>query len=128
MLDAYHAAVFTIIANGVAAAVWDHVPNDIAEVPCVVVANPQARETSTKVVFDLSVDVFAVGRRQEAGGAAQEVRQLADQVWQVFNGTRAASSNGYVLTVRNLLPRVLSIAGLDCPAYSLTVDSSIATC
>jgi hypothetical protein len=126
----FHAAVVDLIDGNTDTPVWDHVPDDIAEVPCFVVGHPQARETTTRVVFRVSVDVFVIGRRQTAGEPQSEVMALTDWLWTLFNGTRAVKSRNleWVLTVRQLLPRVLSIAGLDCPAYAVTIDSEAATC
>lgn len=128
MLDEFHAAVYSLIDSLTDIGVWDHIPDDVNEVPCVVVGNPQARESNNRVVFLCSIEVFVIGRRQQAGGNSAELRGLVDWLWSAFNGTRAKKSSGYVLTIRNLVPRVLSIAGLDCPAYSVTVDSELATC
>ena len=130
MLDSFHDAVHDLIAGQTSIEVYDHVPDDVASVPCIVVANPGARETNVRVVFRLTVEVFVIGRRQTADDPQGELRELVDWLWTLFNGTRAVKSldQNWVLTIRSLLPRVLSIAGIDCPAYSVTVDSELATC
>jgi hypothetical protein len=128
MLSEFHDAVFALVDGGTNAAVWDHIPDDINELPCVVVGNPLARQTTTRVVFDMGCELFVIGKRSYADGTQAELRALADELWLLFNGTRVTSQDGVLLQVRNLLPRTLQIAGLDCPAYSLTVESSIATC
>jgi len=130
VLVSFHDAVHDFIDSQTDFAVCDHVPDDIASVPCIVVANPGARETNNRVVFRLTVEVFVIGRRQTAGEPQGELRELVDWLWTLFNGTRAVKSldQNWVLTIRSLLPRVLSIAGIDCPAYSVTVDSELATC
>jgi hypothetical protein len=109
-------------------AVWDSIPDDVAEVPCIVVARPSSRQTSTAVVFDLFVDVIVVGRRQEAGGSEAELVDLADDVWTVLGGTRGTKPEGYDLGVVTVDPRTVTIAGLDVPVYVLAVESSAATC
>lgn len=106
---------------------WRVVPNDIAEVPCIVVVRPAARETSVTVVFDLTVDTYVIGRTVDAGGSDDELVALADDVWAAFLGTRGVRGD-IPLEARSLEPRVVSIAGQDLPAYLIVIESSVATC
>lgn len=132
MLTEFRAAVYDYLtaprAGWPIAPVWDVVPDDPAELPCIVVSWPNANETATAVVFDMTLTLFVVGRRPQAGGAEPELTTLADQVWRLFNGTRSTSHAGHSLAVRNVLQQEQTIAGLGYPAYLLTVESSIATC
>ena len=130
MLFEFRSAVVALLRDKLDTPVWDTIPDDVAEVPCLVVARPGADQTSTKVVFDLSLDVFVIGRRQQAGGSEDELVALADDVFLVFGETRSTSSldGEFSLGVVRIDPRVVTIAGLDCPAYVVSVESSAATC
>lgn len=128
MLAEYRAAVADMIVVADIVPVWDVLPDDANELPCAVVGRPAATPTTTAVVFDMVLEVFVIGRRQQAGGSEQELTALADQLWRLFNGTRATNHQGHGLAVRAVFPRVETIAGLEFPAYVLSVESSIATC
>lgn len=130
MLYEFRAAVVSVLADKLATPMWDHVPDDVAELPCLVVARPSATQTTTSVVFDTAVDVIVIGRRQQAGGNEAELITLADDVWTTLGGTRAThgTPSDFVLGVTRVDPRVVTVAGQECSAYVITVESSIATC
>ena len=128
MLAEFRAAVVHVLTDKLDTPLWDIVPDDVAELPCIVVARPSASETTTAVVFDTSVDVIAIGRRQQAGGSEGELVALADDIWQTLGGSRGVRDAEYVLGVVRLDPRVVTVAGQECSAYVITVESSIATC
>ena len=110
-------------------AVWDRLPDDVAELPCVVVGLPGATDTSVAVVYDLSLDVFAIGRRQGAGDSEGELVALADDLWTLLGGTRGIqTTTADVIDVTRIDPRVITIAGLDCSTYVITARLSAATC
>jgi hypothetical protein len=110
-------------------AVHDRVPNDVAELPCVVVGLPGATDTSVSVVYDLSLDVYAIGRRQGADDSEGELVVLADDLWTLLGGTRGAlTATADVIDVTRIDPRVITIAGLDCSTYVITARLSAATC
>lgn len=128
MLADVRAAVYDIVSTADILPVWDVIPDDPNEVPCAVIGRPLAAQTTTAVVFDMVLEIIVVGRRQQAGSSEQELTVLTDQLWVLFNGTRATRHGGYGLAVRSIFPRIESIAGLEFPAYVLSVESSIATC
>lgn len=132
MLTDFRAAVFDYLnaptALGPLAPVWDHMPDDPAEIPCIVVGRPLATPTATAVVFDMALELYVIGRRQQAGGNEAELTALADRVWLAFNGTRGTKHVGLNLAVRSVIPQEQQIAGNNYPAYLLSVESSIATC
>ena len=108
---------------------WDVIPDDVNELPCYVVGRPGGRPANEKIVMDLSLQVFILGRRQQAGGSEDELVALADDVFTALGGTRGTKSpSGEVVTVSRVDPRTLSIAGNDVPAYSIEVTASAATC
>ena len=108
---------------------WDTIPDDVAELPCLVVGRPGSRQTADRVVFDLGLQVFVIGRRQQAGASEDELVALADSVFDALGGTRGAKSpDRQVLTITRVDPRTLTIAGIDVPAYSVEVTASAASC
>src|SRR5882672_9522373 len=123
MLAEFRTAVFELIEAANIAPVWDVIPDDVNELPCVVVARPLTRQTATAVVFDLELELFIIGLRQQAGGSEQGLTVLADQLWLLFNGTRATNNNGYSLGVQSAVPSEQNIAGLGYPAYTMTIES-----
>ena len=130
MLAEFRAEVVAVLAVALPdVAQWDEIPDDIAEVPCLVVGRPGARQTSTAVVFDLDLPVYVIGRRQRAGGAEDELTELADNVLAALGGTRGARApHGLTVAVVRIDPRQLSIAGQECPAYAVQVEASATTC
>lgn len=108
---------------------WPEIPDDVAEVPCVVVGRSGGRTTAQAVVFDLTLVVYVIGRRQQAGQAEDELSTLADQVFLALGGTRGTKGpNGLAIAVTRLDPRSLVIAGQECPAYTVEVEASATTC
>lgn len=130
MLVEFRQAVVDVLTDKLPTptAIWDSVPDDVAELPCIVVARPSSKQTSTAVIFDLAVDVIVLGRRQEAGSAEAELVALADDVWTVLGGTRGNQDGAFDLGVTGVDPRVVSVASNDVPAYVIEVESSAATC
>jgi len=109
---------------------WDVIPDDVAELPCLVVGLPGGRPGAQgPVVFDLDLTVFVVGRRTSAGGSEVELVGLLDEVFTAFGGTRGTRTPaGDVVAVARVDPRVLSVAGLDCPAFTVELEASTTTC
>lgn len=130
MLAELRAAVVAVLKDKLALPIWDIIPDDIAELPCIVVAMPGARETSTAVIFDVTLDVVVIARRQQAGGNEVELVTLADEVWTTLGATRGVrhEPGDLVIAVTRLDPRTITIAGQECPAYIISVESSIASC
>lgn len=130
MLVEFRAAVVEVLKDKLDTPLWETIPDDVAELPCIVVAMPGAVQTSTAVVFDTSVDVVVIGRRQQAGESESELVALTDDVWLTLGATRGTrdAAGAYSLGVVRLDPRVVTVAGQQCSAYVITVESSIATC
>ena len=129
MLSEFRAAVYDLISVAALAPVWDVIPDDPAELPCIVVGRPSAEQTPTAaIVFNVILDVHVIGRRQQAGGSEAELVALADAVWALFRGTRKVTHLAHSLAVRRIDSREQFIAALGYPAYSMAVESSIATC
>lgn len=111
------------------APLWPEIPEDVAEVPCIVVGRSGGRESAQAVVFDLDLIVWVIGRRQKAGGAEDELDLLTDQVFDALGGTKGTKSpNGTVIAATRVDPRVVNIAGQECPASAVAVVASAVTC
>lgn len=129
MLTEFRAAVVDLMTVAAIAPVWDVIPDDAAELPCIVVGRPSAEQTpNAAIVFATVLDLTVVGRRQQAGGMEAELDALADQVWTLFRGTRLTKHLAHNLSVRRIDSREQFIASLGYPAYVFSVESSIATC
>jgi len=108
---------------------WAIIPDDVAELPCIVVGRPGGRPGRERVVIDLTLQVFVLGRRQQAGGNEDELIALVDRVFVALGGTRGTKSpGGEVIAVARVDARTLSVAGIDVPAYSVEAEASAATC
>lgn len=107
------------------------IPDDIAHVPCVVVGRVQSSPAEAAMVFDLSLELYLIGRRQRAddplgldGHLLTDLDGLAD----TFGGTRGITYQSWHLALTDVLPTVVSIAGLEYEAYQMTIESSTSTC
>lgn len=108
---------------------WDVIPQDVNELPCIVVGRPAGRQTSTAVVFDLDLTVFVVGRRQRAGESEDELTGLTDRVFVALGGTRGTKTPAReVIAVTRVDARNIQVAGNEIPAYTLEVEASATTC
>ena len=130
MLSDFRSTVATLLRTKASTYdVYEFVPSDVAAYPCLVVGRPGAEESAEAgSVFDLSLDVYVCGRAQ-SDDAQEELDKAADDVWLILGGTKTTTSGEYVLTVTNITPSVIALAGnTNIPAYVLTAESAMATC
>jgi hypothetical protein len=130
MLAKYRAVLHDLCRTGaLSVAVWDTIPDDLAELPCVVIGRPAATPSSDAGVFELVAEVFVIARRQQAGDYEKELLDLTDETWTLLGGTTGAPTmNGYNLSLRAIAPRILTVAGNEVIAYAIGVVSSESTC
>jgi hypothetical protein len=133
MLALLRAAVVTRVST-VSDVVWSYIPDDPAELPCLVVGLPQLGPES-ETVFDARCDVYVIGRRTQNGEAELELVALADDVLDALGGARGYNTGTDVdagqvgvLAVDTVQPTRLEIGGKQYPAYSLTVATSLTDC
>jgi hypothetical protein len=133
MLALYRAAVATRVRT-VSDVVWDTIPNDPAELPCLVVGLTQLAPES-ELVFDARCDVYVIGRRTQDGEAELELVALADEVFVALGGVRGHDTGTDVeagqvgvIAVDTVQPTRLEIGGQTYPAYTLTVAASLTDC
>ncbi len=134
MLALMRAAVTTVAQAVPDAVVWSTLPDDPAELPCIVVGLPQLGPES-ETVFDARVDVYVVGSRSGASGCEDELITLADAVLDAFGGSKGVNTGHDtdagevgVLAVDTTRSTRLEIGGQQYPAYALTVAASLTTC
>lgn len=129
ILASFRAAAFEV-ASGIGHPTYSRIPDDVAALPAVVVGRPSLGPGDETVISDLSLDVWAIGRRVDAGDPEGELDGLADEILDAFGGTRAVrhSASGFVLEVVDVTGRTVDVGGLTHPAYTLTVETSTVTC
>lgn len=127
MLAELRAAV-DVIASTVSDHVWSTIPDDVAELPCVVIGLPELTPESD-VVFAATCDVYVIGSRSGGSGCEDELVTLTDVVLDAFGGSRGVKSSTVgVIAVDTVRPTRLEIGGQQFPAYSLGVAASLTTC
>jgi hypothetical protein len=134
MLALFRAAVAVQVETIPDAAVWDTIPDDPAELPCIVIGLPELRPES-ETVFDARCSVYVIGSRTQGSGVEAELVTLADTVFVALGGVRGFNTGTDVdagqvgvLAVDTVLPTRLEIGGQQYPAYSLTVATSLTEC
>lgn len=91
--------------------VWTFLPDDLNEIPCVVVRQPTMQ--ADVQLYAATVPVIVVGRRLNDEDAQAELDDLADAV---VGGLR-----GPDVAISTIEPGTVTVAELVHPAYSVTV-------
>jgi hypothetical protein len=133
MLALLRAAVVTV-AETVSEHVWSTIPDDPAELPCVVVGLPELNPES-ETVFDARVDVYVLSSRTGGPGTEEELVTLTDVVLGAFGGSRGVQTGHDIeagevglLAVDSARPTRLEVGGKQYAAYALTVATSLTSC
>lgn len=97
--------------------VWPYLPDDVAALPCVVVdlVDGDLAPELGAIGFDVSVPLFVIGRRYGDADASTELDEVADRV---LSAVRASPD----WRVRSWRGRPLQVAGIDVPAYIITLE------
>lgn len=107
----------------------DRLPDDLAQLPCLVLGRVDVDDSSTAAVAELSLDVWLIGRRTGVDDPYGELDTLADDLLDALGGWRGASaSNAQQLIATSVRARTLDVAQQSYPAYSITVEASATTC
>jgi hypothetical protein len=88
-------------------------PDDVAELPCVVVGPPSAEPGDVRTSWDIDTDVFVLGRRYGDEDSQHELDQYARELANILFGAN--------LNVQSIQPRLVTVAGQDIPGYVATV-------
>lgn len=117
-----------VTADGRPVELWPTVPDDVTALPCLVVGKPSARPAREDAVYDLSLVVYVLARRVDAGGPESELVGLADAVWLLLGGTRGTRHGDTFLDVNSIDTRTVEVAGVEHEAYLFTIGAPITTC
>lgn len=128
MIAEFRQAVRELLTDDLSVGVYDRLPDDVAAVPCAIVGRPDVAEGDEAAIFDLSLDVWLIGNRNDAGDTELELDLLADETLALLGGTRIVRHDGVDLMATDVTARNVSIAELQYPAYSITVETSTTTC
>ncbi len=135
MLALLRSAV-TTVAQTVSDHVYPEIPDDPAELPCVVIGLPRLSPSSdSEIVFDVRLPVYVIGSRSGGPGCETELVELTDVVFGAFGGSRGVNTGSDtdagqvgVIAVDDADPTRLEISGKQYPAYTLTVATDLQTC
>jgi hypothetical protein len=127
--------VSTVLATALPdAARWDTIPEDVAELPCIIVGLPELRPES-ETVFDARCDVYVVSDRTQGPGVEADLVDWADAVFVALGGAHGVNTGNDVeagqvgvIAVDTVLKNRLEIGGQTFPAYTLTVATSLTDC
>lgn len=124
----FRAAVVDVLTSTASVPVIGFLPDDVAELPVLVVGRPSIREAGIKALMALSLDVTLLGRRISDDDSQAELDALADELFTNLGGTRNVKSNDLMLRCTLILPATVLVAGLEYPAYLATVTTDTMTC
>ena len=110
--------------------VYEHMPEDVAHLPVIVVGLPRLDESGINAVMVTTLDVVVLGRRLGDADAQAELLARADETLNVLGGTRGTKvgDDPQLLRCTAARPATYSVAGNDFPAYSFTVALDVTTC
>lgn len=105
--------------------VWTFTPDNIAELPCIVVGPVRLDESSEgSLVLDASLSVFVLGRRYGDEDSQIELDDYADKVLRVLGGIRGRGGISFL----DSTPQLLNVAGNDIPTHTMTVLRPVTDC
>lgn len=130
MIVEFRAAVVAVLVDafGSSTPIFDELPDDLAQLPAIVVGRVDVSEGDASIVADLSLDVWLIGRRVNVDAPGLQLDQLADQVLSTFNAWRSLRAYDHDLQLSAVNARTLTVGSSTYPAYTATVDTSITTC
>ena len=79
-------------------------------------------------MYDLEATVYVVGNRVGIADAENQLVALTDAVFAGFGGTRGVAVDGFHLSATSILPRTVTVAGLEYGAYFMSIESQTTTC
>lgn len=108
-----------------------HLPDDVAEVPCIAVPRPRLFPAEHTLVTG-QVAVLVVGNRLNSRDAQVELDDITDLVIERFGGLAKSIRLEDPVLKRLLLqevnPTTVGVAGQEFPAYALTIEATMALC
>jgi hypothetical protein len=106
-------------------AVFPTLPDDVADLPCVVVGRPALSPSETDLpTLAIRTPVYVVGSRVIHEDSQDELDQLTSDVLAAFGLNRYEVDLGSLLIggrIESASPTMLTIAGQDYPGYIVTI-------
>lgn len=106
--------------------VYPYVPDDVAEIPCVVVGPLSLTRNAAVGGWSVVVPVVVVGRRINSWDAQRELEELAWNVIGALEQTQIPGAPGARPTFAS--PETQDIAGEDYPVYEISVAAEAVYC
>lgn len=105
-----------------------YLPGSTEELPCYVVGRPEVSEGDTRAIVATSVPVHVLGRTATSrdADAQRELDAAADAV--IVALWNPSSDPSISMRLTEARPVVISIAGLDVPAYTVLVAVEATFC
>ncbi len=127
MIVATHQALAGALSRSGIAPTLPYIPDEAANLPCIVVTAPGGGVDVEPAVFELSTEVVVLGRPVHDADAQAELMKAADQVIDYLGGTRSTQFDGVHFTVDSFERGTVTVAGQSTPAYRITVTSPAVT-
>ena len=107
--------------------VWQWLPGDAEEVPCYVVGRPSVSEGDISALATVTVPVYAIGRTLRDDEAQAELDSAADALLNAL-WNPASTDSSLSMRLASMTASVIPIAALEYPAYSASVEVTVAFC
>src|SRR5262245_20718631 len=117
-----------LLAGRSSAPVYTFLPDDIAELPCLVVGRPTMRESRTAGVSTQTLTVTLLGRRISDEDSHFELDTLGDELYANLGGTKSVHHGRLHLRCTLFVPGTVTVAGQEMPAYLADVAREILSC
>jgi hypothetical protein len=106
-------------------------PGDVGALPCIAVPRPRLQPAEASLTKGTLV-VFVVGSRLDSDDAQAELDDVTDIVVDRFGGlgktVRLESPLISRLLLTDVAPNTVLVAGIDYPAYALTLEATFTLC
>lgn len=101
-------------------------PGNVDQLPCFVIGRPTIREGDPREIVAVDVPVFVLGRTARDDEAQHQLDELATLAFTRLWGPWRV--DGAACRLTDLEPGVIEVAGLEVPAYTVTVAVESTVC
>jgi hypothetical protein len=108
--------------------VFRYQPDDITQLPCLVIGRPGKTETELPSVMTMRLDIVLLGRRVNDDDSQAELDAYDDATFAALGSTRSFKLGDVQYRCVEGRAGTASVAAMDYPAYSYTVVCDISTC
>lgn len=120
------AHVFDLVHAATELPVYRWLPGSADELPCFVVGRPDLDEGSSRAMQDVTVPVYALGRTLRDEQAQSELDDMADLLVNLL--WKPPQEPGSSLRLTRLRATVVTVAGVEVPAYTATALAAAQPC